>query len=142
MKGKIMNFCGGAGILIVAAALMLPGCTTTSRKPMQSDLTAKIDRFTPVVVTADTSRLSAGDRAALKKIIQAARLMDSMYIRQVWSGNEELLSQLQADSSAAGKKELQYFLMNMGPWSTIDHDSAFIEGVPPVRRRPRITRTT
>ncbi len=103
----------------------------------ESALEAKIKRFAPTEIipkgssTGDTTKLSSGDKAALAKLIEAAQLMDSIYIRQVWSGNDSLLRQLETDQTQLGKLRLQYFKINMSPWSALDHDSAFIAGVPP-----------
>lgn len=93
-------------------------------------LNAKIRRFAPTTLTADTSRLSAGDRRALAKIIEAAKLMDPLYLRQVWSGNPALLARLEAERTAEGRARLHYFRINVGPWSRLDGNEAFIEGVP------------
>ncbi len=99
-------------------------------------LAPKINRFVPTEIRGDMSRLSPGDKQALVKLVEAARLLDSIYIRQVWSGNAALLTKLRSDRSPLGKEKLHYFLMNMSPWSKIDHDEAFIEGVP-VPRPPQ-----
>jgi hypothetical protein len=90
-----------------------------------------IGRFAPTVITGDTTGLSDGNRAALKKLVEAARVMDRLYIRQVWSGNEALQRELEADNSPTGQLRHQYFMINMGPWSTLDDNEAFIEGIPP-----------
>ena len=97
----------------------------------QAPLAEKIRRFAPTELTADVSRLSANDRQALQKIIAAAKYLDPLYRRQVWSGNEALLRKLQADKSAAGRERLHYFLINQGPWSQLDENQPFIEGAPP-----------
>ncbi len=103
----------------------------TRRKPASDpELAKKIARFSPTVLTADISQLSPGDRKALTKIIAAAKLMDPLFLRQVWSGNEALKQKLEADNSAAGRQRLHYFLINDGPWSRLDHNEPFIEGVP------------
>ena len=96
-------------------------------------LQKKIARFAPTEITADVSRLSAGDRAALDKIIEASRLMDPVYFRQVWSGNVGLLKKLEADTTVAGKERLHYFRINMGPWSLLDDNMPFIDGAPKAR---------
>jgi hypothetical protein len=95
-----------------------------------SELAKKISRFAPTTLTADTSALSAGDRAALDKIIEAAKLLDPLFLRQVWSGNDELHKKLEADKSPQGQERLHYFLINDGPWSRLDKNEAFIDGVP------------
>jgi len=98
------------------------------------ELAKKISRFAPTVLTADTSRLSANDRQALKKIIEAAKLFDPLFLRQVWSGNDELYKKLQADKTVVGQQRLHYFLINDGPWSRLDNNEPFIEGV--LREKP------
>jgi len=95
-----------------------------------SDLQSKLNRFAPVELTADISKLSDGDRKALAKLFDASGIMDRIYTRQVWSGNEALRQKLEADTSAEGALRLRYFNINMGPWSGIDHNEPFINGVP------------
>jgi hypothetical protein len=98
------------------------------------ELAKKISRFAPTTLTANTSSLSPGDRQALLKIIAAAKLLDPLFLRQVWSGNDALYTKLAADQTAIGRQRLHYFLINDGPWSRLDNNEPFIEGVP--REKP------
>jgi hypothetical protein len=91
-------------------------------------------RFAPVSLRADTSHLSAGDRAALPILIAAARVIDRIFLGQIWSGNLALYNRLQADHSPLGTARLDYFRLNKGPWSQLDENRAFLEGVP--ERKP------
>ncbi len=112
--------------------LILSGCSRQeSGGPAVAELQKMTARFAPTVITGDTSRLSPGDRLALVKLTEAAKIMDRIYTRQVWSGNESLEKTLEADTSATGKLRLRCFLLNGGPWSSLDHDTAFLPGVPP-----------
>src|ERR1041384_2345977 len=95
-----------------------------------SDLARKIARFAPTTLTADTSKLSAKDRQPLDKIVAAAKLLDPLFLRQVWSGNAALEQKLIADKSPVGRQRLHYFYMNDGPWSRLAEKETFIEGVP------------
>jgi hypothetical protein len=95
-----------------------------------AELAKKIARFSPTVLTADTSKLSAGDRKALAKIIEAAKLLDPLFLEQVWGGNAELREKLEADKTVVGRQRLHYFLINDGPWSRLDNNERFIAGVP------------
>src|SRR6266487_3747578 len=74
------------------------------------DLAKKIRRFAPTTLTANTSRLSPNDRKALDKIIAAAKFMDPLFLRQVWSGNAALQKKLETDKSPVGQQCLHYFL--------------------------------
>jgi len=120
-----------ASLLLTVSLCMTTFSNQTRRKPTgDPELAKKIARFSPTVLTADISKLSPGDRKALTKIIAAARLLDPLFLRQVWSGNEALKEKLEADKTAAGRQRLHYFLINDGPWSRLDHNAPFITGVP------------
>ena len=88
-------------------------------------------RFAPTEVAADLSGLPAQERAALVRIVQAAVVMDTLYLRQVWAGNEPLLLQLSNDATPLGRARLHLFTLQKGPWSSLDHDAPFVPGVPP-----------
>jgi hypothetical protein len=88
-------------------------------------------RFAPVDLTADISALSASERDSLLLLVQAAKVLDALYLRQVWEENEAMLLDLAGDRSALGQARMHYFLINKGPWSRLDHNEPFILGVPP-----------
>jgi hypothetical protein len=118
-------------MLPVILILLIAGCKKNDMNTTNTnDLEAKIRRFVPVEITANTSNLSEGDRKAMAKLFEASRIFDKLYTRQVWSGNEALRARLEADKSTEGVLRLKYFNINMTPWSVLDHDAPFIEGVP------------
>jgi hypothetical protein len=98
--------------------------------PDLAELNRMIARFAPVELRADTSKLSAGDQKALAKLGDAARVIDHIFLTQVWSGNVALRAKLAADTSPLGKARLHYFDLNKGPWSELDEQVAFLPGVP------------
>jgi len=83
-------------------------------------------RFAPVQLKADASKLSAGDRKAIAKLIEAAKIVDTLQLRQRWSGNEALYAALQKDTSPLGKARADYFWLNKGPWSILDGHESFL----------------
>ncbi len=87
-------------------------------------------RFAPAKIGADTARLDEGDRKALAKLLEAAHVVDELYLEQAWSGNFGLRAELRKDTSELGKARLRYFVLNKGPWSGIDGHAAFLPGVP------------
>jgi hypothetical protein len=98
--------------------------------PDLAELNRMIARFAPVELHADSSKLSPGDQKALAKLLDAARIIDDIFLTQVWSGNDALRARLVQDTSALGKARLHYFDLNKGPWSELDDHAAFIPGVP------------
>jgi hypothetical protein len=87
-------------------------------------------RFAPTNVTVDISSLPASERTALSKLVEAAKVIDGIFLRQVWAGNEALLLDLVRDQTPLGRARLHYFLINKGPWSDLDVNQPFIANVP------------
>ena len=102
-----------------------------SSTPGLAELETMTNRFAQTPLRVETSALSQGDRQALAKLIGAARVLDDIFLKQLWSGNPALYSKLQKDKTPLGKARLRYFWLNKGPWSDIDDYKAFLPGVPP-----------
>lgn len=120
--------------LLLSTVLSLTTVIGQNKSNGDPELAKKIARFAPTPLTANISTLPAKDQQALKKIIEASKLLDPLFLRQVWSGNEALEKKLQADKTAIGRQRLHYFYINDGPWSRLDDNAPFIEGVP--REKP------
>ena len=121
------SWCTVAFALVVASVL---GAQNTTPAPEQAALEAMTARFAPTEITADVSGLPAGERKTLGKLVQASRIIDALFLRQVWAGNEALLMRLLTDATPLGRARLHAFLINKGPWSRLDHEAPFIPGVP------------
>src|SRR4029450_3984212 len=65
-----------------------------SSMPDVSTLQTMTARFAPTDIGADLSKLSAADRRVLAKLVEAARVVDALFLRQVWSGNDAMLLEL------------------------------------------------
>ena len=87
-------------------------------------------RFAPTNIRADLSTLSAADKQVLAKLVEASKIMDALFLRQVWAGNETVLVNLSQSQTVEGRERLHYFLLNKGPWSRLDHDEVFVPGAP------------
>jgi hypothetical protein len=101
------------------------------RLPDLPQLQKMAGRFAPTEISADLSTLSDADRGVLAKLVEASKIVDALFLRQVWAGNEAMLVDLIRDQSPLGRARLQYFLINKGPWSRLDHNQVFVPGAPP-----------
>jgi hypothetical protein len=114
------------------APFVLAACASTAfaanapATPDVAQLNAMAGRFAPIDLTADTSSLSAGDRVAIAKLVEAAKIVDILQLRQRWSGNEALWAALQKDKTPLGAARSNYFWLNKGPWSIIDDNKSFM----------------
>ncbi len=109
---------------------IIPMLALTANIPDLAQLDKMIARFTPTELRADVSKLSPGDRQALAKLIEASRVLDDIFLNQLWSGNQALYTSLRRDPTPLGKARLHYFWINKGPWSSLDDGIAFLPGVP------------
>jgi len=109
---------------LLAAALAAPAF------PDAAALRHMEAQYAPVDLGVNLSGLPEAERKALAKIVEAARIVDALFLRQAWAGNEALLLALQDDASPLGRDRLVFFLRNKGPWDRLDHDRPFLPGVP------------
>jgi hypothetical protein len=118
--------------LLAAMLSTAPGEAKHGGSPMatESELKSMIARFAPTDLTVDVAALPSNERQALASLLRAAAIMDTLYLQQVWGGNETLLARLAPDNSSLGRLRLAVFLLNKGPWSRLDHDRAFLPDVP------------
>jgi hypothetical protein len=110
-----------ASLLLASGAPAAPGLAELARLGAQ---------YAPVELRADVSQLPEGERKALARLVQAARLMDAVFLRQRWAGNASLLLRLSGAETPLGRAQLRYFLINRGPWDALDHNRPFLPGVP------------
>ena len=119
--GAIATACVLAAMLVRAQEASVPDTLKLQR------LAA---RFAPTEIGADLSRVSPSDRKVLAKLIEASKIIDALFLRQAWAGNEAMLLDLARNETAEGRARLHYFLINKGPWSRLDHNEAFVPGAP------------
>jgi hypothetical protein len=100
--------------------------TLSAAVPDLAELNRMIARYAPAELKVDTSHLSPGDQQALKKLLEAAKVIDDIFLDQRWQYNSVLRSELAKDQSALGRARLHYFDLNKGPWSELDEQKAFL----------------
>ncbi len=112
-----------AGLVSLAAATGIP-TTATSQDATMTPL------FAPVNIGADLSALPDSERQALAHIVDAARVMDGIFLEQVWAGNPSMLLSLLHSDKTARQTTLDFFLLNKGPWSRVEENRPFITDAP------------
>jgi hypothetical protein len=144
---KPITLTAALSIPIIAAALTAPAgalavsdmVQDTVSTPAVAELRTMTARFAPADIGADISGLPERERRALARLVEAAKIMDGLFLRQVWGGNESMLQDL-AHGAVSGSRTpaqraeaeamLHYFLINKGPWSRLDHNRPFVPGAP------------
>jgi len=119
-----------AAFLTMTLGVTLVAQQPGSPMPDAAKLQQMAARFAPTDISADLSKLSPADRQVLGKLVDASKLIDAIFLRQVWGGNPAMLMDLARDNSAEGRARLHYFYINKGPWSRLDHNAPFVPGAP------------
>ena len=139
MKSRIVILLVGVAVALVSSVACrasqdtpsnVQQTTATSTDSEVQRLETMARRFATADLTADVAALPENERKALAKIVEASKVFDALFLRQVWEGNETMLLDLVEDSSPVGRARLHYFLINKGPWSRLDHNEPFIPGAP------------
>ncbi len=104
--------------LWLTAPLMVACASTQTNGIEQGErgLAVKVAQFAEAELTADVSQLPESEKQALAKIVEAAKLLDPIFDRQVYAENPELREKLAQDQTAEGKLKLAYFDIMRGPW--------------------------
>ena len=121
-------------LLLISVPILAASTAKPSQVPDQSQLQRMAARFAPTKIEVDVSKLSAGNRKALPKLLEAARILNNIYMQQLWSGDRALYAKLQKERTPLGRARLHYFWINKGPWDDLEDFKAFIPGVP--ERKP------
>ncbi len=82
----------------------------------------RLGRYAPTELTADLEGVPEGEREVLKELIAAGRLMDEIFLRQVYEGNPQLRQQVASESEALKT----YFAVNFGPWDRLDEMEPYL----------------
>src|SRR5262245_40839238 len=109
-----------AFFLIAGSSLPVRAQSETTKIADAAELESMAARFTPVDIGADVTSLPPSEFEAFARLVAAARLMDTLFLRQSWAGNETLYLDLARDDSRLGRARRNYFLINKGPWSRLD----------------------
>ena len=107
-----------------------------TQMPTLAELQKLTAQYAPADIGADLTALPRNERDALARLIDASRIMDALFLRQVWAGNDAMLQDLAARAakpvgpraSRSAATRLRYFLINKGPWDRLDHNKPFVPG--------------
>jgi len=119
-------------ILFLSIAVLgyaLTGCKTNNSnektKPGKSEMQKKIDQFAKTEVKYDASLLDENQKKIVHNLYEAAKIIDKIFLTQVYSKNLEIKKELTAAKNEKSKEILEYFNIMFGPFDRLDHDKPF-----------------
>jgi len=112
-------------VTILIATFLLFSCSTSDKKEEKNDLKKKISQYSKTEIKYDESLLNERQKVVVEKLYEAGKIIDRIFLDQVYSKNEEIEAELSKSKNPGDKIVLEYFKINFGPFDRLDHDKPF-----------------
>ncbi|MBN2414285.1 peptidase [bacterium] len=117
---------------LVLIGIIIIGISCGRQIDMQKEsveyVTAELNKFAPVSLESDVSFMDAKEVEVLKLLVKAARIMDDIFLDQVYAENHRILSDLK--KGPADDPWLGLFRVMYGPWNRLDKNHIFLGDTP------------
>ena len=114
----------------VIFSLMFLGCEKQNDEIQEpEDITMikeTIDKFVPTELNYDSSNLDEREKMVVEKLYRASKIMDEIFLEQVYSKNDEIKAKLMSENTELAKLQLELFNIMFGPFNRLEHDAPFI----------------
>ncbi|MEJ7556937.1 MAG: Zn-dependent hydrolase [Pedobacter sp.] len=121
-----------AGCVLVS---IVNACTNKSSTTVKQEVTGRdslltyvddrLNIYEKVKLTTNINDLTISERQILPLLIQAAKVMDDLYWKQVYPQRDSLLNTIKDEETKA------FIWINYGPWDRLNGDKPFVAGVGP-----------
>jgi len=119
MKSKLWL----AGIVFIIGIV---SCTNRNEEEEVNMLDSKIEQYVKTDVKYDEYLLDENQKVVVQKLFEASKIMDDIFLGQVYSKNIEIKEKLANSTDPEDLKKIEYFNINFGPFDRLDHDKPFI----------------
>jgi len=89
-------------------------------------LKEQISKFVPTELKFDSNLLDERQKMVVEKLYQASKVMDSIFLDQVYSKNYEIKANLEKQNTEVAKLQLELFDIMFGPFNRLEHNKPFI----------------
>ncbi len=117
--------------LLASVLLWGIGCKQNqTQKAEVAKLKKMIAQFAPTEITYDHKLLNERQQNVIKNLYYAAKIMDDIFLDQVYSKNYQIREELQNSNDPVDKLRLEYFNIMFGPFDRLNHNKPFIGNTP------------
>ena len=107
-------------ITVLLLSLIIFACST--KQEGSKNLKKEIEKFAPITIKYDEKLLDDNQKIVVQKLFEAAKIMDDIFLTQVYSKNEEIEKELRKND----KDAYDLFKIMFGPFNRLDHDKPFV----------------
>ncbi len=115
-------------VMIFAAILASMNCgerMIQEKAPIEY-VQRELDKLAPVALQCDLNQIPNSEIKTLKKLIQAAQIIDQLFLLQVDPENLKLARELERYRGTPDQPYLDLFTVMFGRWNRLDHDKPFL----------------
>jgi hypothetical protein len=110
-------------LVVTVIFIFLAGCGSE----ITDDLEKRVNEYAKTEITGDVDNLNISEQAVLEKLVDASKIMHSIFIAQACPDYFEIRSEIEASNS---EFVLSYFDINVGPWDRRLHFEPFYSDRP------------
>ncbi|MFH1531098.1 MAG: peptidase [Pseudomonadota bacterium] len=92
----------------------------------EGELKKRLRQYVPVRISVDESLLSDNDKRIIKKLVQAANIMDVLFWKQASPQGLEWRRKLAQTKTPVARLLFHYLMVNYGPWDRLANFEAFL----------------
>ena len=112
--------------LLLGIVVFITGCNPKNESDaMSQSLKAKIDQFATTELKYDESLLDDRQKVVVEKLYLAAKIMDEIFLDQVYSKNGVIKKELAAKKDEESQLVREYFNIMFGPFDRLEDDKPF-----------------
>ena len=97
----------------------------TNEETIQNSMNGKLKKYKTIKLIADLSSLSDAEKQMIPLLIEASKIMDSLFWYEAYGDQESLLK------TESDLETQQFIKINYGPWDRLENDQPFITGAGP-----------
>ena len=113
-------------LLVLSILLFIISCNNYQSEMGKTEMLKKqIAQFSKTELTFDSNLLDERQKIVVEKLYLAAKVMDDIFLEQVYSKNNEIRSKLATSGLEEDKLLLEYFDLMVGPFDRLNHDKPF-----------------
>jgi hypothetical protein len=132
LKGEIAMRTAFLSLLSIGCLFSMEGCMkkAITQKAPAAHIRQQFDKFVPVSLGADLSRIPPNEAEAVRLLVKTSRIMDGLFLLQVDENNPSIRGELERSKEADASVYLDFFDVMFGSWDRLDAERPFLNGKP------------
>lgn len=112
-------------LIISVIAFISFGCAKKEMEKENEMLKEKIAQYAETKLSYDETLLDENQKKVVQNLYKAAKVMDEIFLQQVYHKNEEIASKLKNSDTKEDQLIYEYFKINFGPFDRLDYNKPF-----------------